>query len=111
VPGEAIDSWLEATAQRMEVSLGAIARALDLPSTTRPTWMRWLSPDQLETIEAATGVSVNAVEAMTLGVYDGTALQLDPDSHRGLAGMNGTRSRRGVSLSSVLRPRSGHGVP
>jgi hypothetical protein len=81
VPGEAIDSWLEATAERMEVSLGAIARTLDLPSATRPTWIRWLSPEQLETIEAATGVSSNAVEAMTLSVYDGTALRLDPDTH------------------------------
>jgi hypothetical protein len=30
----------------------------------------------------ATGVSSNVVETMTLSVYDGTALQLDPDSHR-----------------------------
>lgn len=76
VPGESIDSWLEATAERMEVPLGAVARALDLPSATRPTWLRWLWPDQLETIEAATGVSSKAVEAMTLSVYDGTALRI-----------------------------------
>jgi hypothetical protein len=66
VPGEAIDSWLELTARRMDLPLGAVAGALDLPIVTRPTWTRWLSLDQLE--------------AMTLSVYDGTALQLDPDS-------------------------------
>jgi hypothetical protein len=44
--------------------------------------MGWLSPGQLATIEAATGVSSNAVEAMTLSVYNGTALRLDPDTHR-----------------------------
>jgi hypothetical protein len=72
--GEAIDSWLEATARRMDLPLGAVARALDLPIATRPIWIRWLSLDQLEVIEAATGVSSSVVEAMTLSVYDGTAL-------------------------------------
>ncbi|MCW2630422.1 MAG: hypothetical protein JWR48_7144 [Mycobacterium sp.] len=80
--GEALDSWLELTARRMDLPLGAVAGALDLPIVTRPTWTRWLSLDQLEAIEAATGVSSTVVEAMTLSVYDGTALQLDPDSHR-----------------------------
>jgi hypothetical protein len=81
-PGEAIDSWLEVTARRMDLPFGAVARALDLPVATRPIWIRWLSLDQLEVVEAATGVSSSVVEAMTLSVYDGTALQLDPDSHR-----------------------------
>jgi hypothetical protein len=81
-PGEAIDSWLEVTARRMDLPLGAVARALNLPTATQPVWIRWLSRDQLEAIEAATGVSSGIVEAMTLSVYNGTALQLDPDSHR-----------------------------
>lgn len=55
---------------------------MDLPIAIPPVWIRWLARDQLEAIEAATGVSKSAVEAMTLSVYDGTALQLDPDSHR-----------------------------
>ena len=50
-------SWLEVTAGRMDLSLGAVARALDLPIATRPVWIRWRSPDQLDAIEAATGVS------------------------------------------------------
>jgi hypothetical protein len=66
----------------MDLPLGAVARALDLPLTTRPVWIRRLSRDQLERGEAATGVSATIVEAMTLSVYDGTALQLHPDSHR-----------------------------
>ncbi|MBV8346275.1 MAG: TniQ family protein [Mycolicibacterium sp.] len=82
LPGEAIDSWLEVTARRMELPLGAVARALDLSTATRPIWIGWLSLDQLGVIEAATGVSSSVVEAMTLSVYNGTALQLDPDSHR-----------------------------
>ena len=49
-----IDSWLEVTARRMDLPLG-VARALDLPTATRPTWIRWLSLDQLDVIQAATG--------------------------------------------------------
>lgn len=82
MPGEGIDSWLEATARRMEVSLGAVARALDLPTATRPAWIKWLSRDQLDAIANATGTSSYAIRAMTLSIYDRTALQLDADSHR-----------------------------
>jgi len=77
----AIDSWLEVTARRMDLPLGAVARAG--PSHRYATsWIRWLSPDRLDVVEAATGVSSSVVEAFTLSVYDGTALQLDPNSHR-----------------------------
>ena len=65
-PGEAIDSWLEETARYMALPLRAVARALDLPVATRPTWIRWLSRDQLDVIQAATGVSTSVVEALTL---------------------------------------------
>ena len=68
IPGEAIYSWLETTASRMEIPLGSVARALDLPITTRPDWLRWLSRDQLGAIETATGVSASVAAAMTLGV-------------------------------------------
>lgn len=81
-PGEAIDSWLEATAGGMDLSLAAVARALDLPLTIRPVWIRWLSREQLDMVEQVTGVSSTIVGAMTLSVYDGIALQLDPNSHR-----------------------------
>ena len=63
-PGEAIDSWLEVTARYMALPLRAVARALDLPVATRPTWIRWLSRDQLDVIQAATGVSTSVVEAL-----------------------------------------------
>lgn len=82
VPGEAIDSWLEATAERMALPLRAVARAVGLPIATRPTWIRWLARDELNVILAATGVESSVVEALTLSVYDGIALQLDRNSHR-----------------------------
>jgi hypothetical protein len=51
-------------------------RALDHPVTTRPTWLRWITGEQLNAVVNASGLSSNDVEAMTLSVYDGTALQL-----------------------------------
>ena len=81
-PGEAIDSWLEATASHMALPHRAVARALGLPIATRPTWIRWLARDQLNAIQAATGMESSLVEALTLSVYDGIGLQLDPNSHR-----------------------------
>lgn len=66
----------------MALPLRAVARALGLPIATRPTWIRWLSAEQLDVIEAATGVESSVVEALTLSVYDGIALQLDPNYHR-----------------------------
>jgi hypothetical protein len=80
--GEAIDSWLEATAEHMGTTVGALARAAELPIAARPGWIRWISADQLRTVEAATGVSQGTVRAMTLSSYDGAALKLDPVSHR-----------------------------
>ena len=68
--GEAIDSWLEATARHMGTTVGALARAVELPIVTRPGWIRWLSANQLRAIAAATGVSQEIVRAMTLSTSD-----------------------------------------
>jgi hypothetical protein len=82
VHGEAIDSWLEMTALRMQVPLGALARRLELPTDSRPVWRNALSENQYNTVAAATGVSPDVLSAMTLDSYDGTALRLDPESNR-----------------------------
>lgn len=75
--GEALDSWLEATALAMGGTLGTVAVAGSLPTAVVPPWRRWLSSDQLQSLTAATGVSGEALEAMTLSRYDGLALRLD----------------------------------
>lgn len=75
--GEALDSWLEATALAMGGTLGTVAAAGNLPTATVPSWLRWLSSDQLQSLTTATGVSREALEAMTLSRYDGLALRLD----------------------------------
>ncbi|MDP7704884.1 TniQ family protein [Mycobacterium sp. TY815] len=82
VEGEAIDSWLAAMTQAMDVSIGSIARSFGLPAVSHPLWITWLDPGQIDAIAAAAGIPAPVVEAMTLSVYDGTALKLDPTTHR-----------------------------
>lgn len=73
--GEAIDSWLEATACSMDMTLSALVRRLTLPAATRPPWLVKLSWDEFRQIKHATGVLPHVAESMTLVDYDGTALQ------------------------------------
>ena len=80
--GEALDSWLEATALAMGATLGSVAAAANLPTAAVPPWQRWLSSDQLQSLTTATGISGEALEAMTLSRYDGLALRLDPKTRR-----------------------------
>jgi hypothetical protein len=61
-PGEAIDSWLEVTANQMGITLGALARAVDLPRAPRPSWIQLLPLDQLRAIQTATGVPTKVVK-------------------------------------------------
>lgn len=82
MPGEAIDSWIEATARSMDSTVGWVARRLDLPTQTRPPWLVSVSAEQLRSVEAATGILPETVGAMTLSTYNGTALQIDPVSQR-----------------------------
>lgn len=80
--GEAVDSWLEATAAHLGTTVGALARDARLSVATRPEWIRWIGPDELSALQAVTGISAVAIQAMTLQSYDGRALRLDPISHR-----------------------------
>lgn len=80
--GESLESWLEATALGVGLTMGALAAVGGLPATARPSWRNWLSPTQAQALAEATGLSTSSLEAMTLSHYDGLALRLDPESHR-----------------------------
>jgi hypothetical protein len=79
--GESIDSWLEATALAMDLTMGALAAAGGLPTTVRPSWRSWLSSNQALALAAATGLPTSSLKSMTLSRYDGLALSLDPEAH------------------------------
>jgi TniQ/Bacterial regulatory helix-turn-helix protein, lysR family len=82
LPGEALDSWLEALAHRMHTELGdVLARASGHVGGTRD-WAVLLGPGEAAGIAAATGVPQRQVEAMTLAAYDGTAVRTDRPNHR-----------------------------
>jgi len=82
IPGEAIDSWLEALAYRHQVALGDVAVSLQLPWRQGAQWVLTLDAQQRADLSAATDVAQTAVKAMTLSHYDGTALSIDPVTRR-----------------------------
>lgn len=79
LPGEAIDSWLEAMASRLSVSWGEMLDALDLPVSGGgfPPWTVNPSREQVEEISEASGVSVAQLQGMVLRCYSDRALVLD----------------------------------
>jgi hypothetical protein len=91
LPGEALDSWIEAFAHRMHACLGDLLVGLGLaPDENRtreqldgaPEWTVLLRPNEAAGITAATGIPQPEVEAMTLAHYDGIVLRLDRPNRR-----------------------------
>lgn len=81
IPGEAIDSWLQATAMAMDLSLGAVVRWLELPTVSKPQWVTWMPRRRFDAVAAVAGTSVQAIRNMTLSAYDSRALHLDTATH------------------------------
>lgn len=83
IEGEALDSWLEATAHRTHTAFGDLLSAVGLsPYNGMGTaaWIVHLNPDEAETISTATGIATDALEAMTLHRYSGRAISIRPDT-------------------------------
>lgn len=85
LPGEALDSWLEATARRMDTTLGDVLLHFGFPVRQRagnqfrgiPTdWTIFLDERLTAAVAHASGTAPEAVTAMTLAHYDGRALQM-----------------------------------
>lgn len=84
LPGEALDSWLEATARRMDTTLGDLLLHFGFPVRQRagnqhhgiPTdWTIFLDAQRTAAVAHATGISSKAITALTLAHYDGRALR------------------------------------
>ena len=78
LPGEGIDSWLEASAERLKVSTSMLLTSLDLrgPSNLLPDHVICLQPDEDERYSAATGIEEARLHAMTMRRFDGGAVVL-----------------------------------
>lgn len=105
LPGEALDSWLEASACRFGTHLGDFLGALAAsdyhgrgdPRHTEPAgWLVRMPEEAAARITAMTDLSPARLHAMTLARYDGIALRLGATGrtvdHHSLWG-RGTRSR------------------
>ena len=81
-PGEALDSWLAALAHRSQASVRDILISAGLPGHARrasqAAYTTRLEPSEAEAIAAATGAPAARLHAMTLALYDGQALDLNP---------------------------------
>ncbi|NBM17326.1 TniQ family protein [Streptomyces sp. GC420] len=104
LPGEALDSWLEAFAHRLHTPLGDVLNDLGLlvledglvpGSSSTEMLTRCLSPVIAASIAQATGTPVAALHAKTLAHYDQRVLDLDPRS-----GLPQSATRWGKSTGS-----------
>ena len=87
LPGEALDSWLDAMAWRLNTPIAQLRQALGLTryrvrsgrpgGGQAPDWAVLLSDIEAGRVAAATGLPPAAVHAMTLRRYDGRLLLLD----------------------------------
>jgi hypothetical protein len=81
LPGEAIDSWLEAVARRydstwsqLQLALGGVLKGANYPDT----WVRRLTDAQVLAISAATEIDCAAIREMTLGDLPAIVVGIDP---------------------------------
>jgi hypothetical protein len=86
LPGEALDSWLEALAYRLNVRLGDVLGELGLATPVQhgvreievPTdWTIALREDEAARIAHSTGTDPRQLHTMTLMRFDGRALRID----------------------------------
>ncbi|AUM20293.1 TniQ family protein [Rhodococcus ruber] len=112
LPGEAIDSWLEAIAHRTGTAFGDLDTALREDSVAgrvrRPSlWPVHLPPRDVDAIAAAADLPAAAVEAMTLTRYDGIALSLNGRKGRATVGFPWGRGRRSRYCPDCLAESGG----
>jgi TniQ len=91
LPGEALDSWLEALAHRLNVRLGDVLGDLGLAALVKngirelavPTdWTIALREEEAARIAHATGADPQQLHDMTLMRFDGRALRIDQDKRK-----------------------------
>ena len=86
LPGEALDSWLEALAYRLNVRLGDVLGDLGLAAANKngtrdlavpADWTIALRQEEAARIAQATGADPQQLHDMTLMRFDGRALRID----------------------------------
>ena len=78
VPGEGLDSWIEAYAQRLRVCSSDLLNDLGLSGSTLTHMVTILTEPERRTLSTATGIHPDALTLMTLQPFDGIAVTIDP---------------------------------
>jgi TniQ len=84
-PDESLDSWLEATAVRLRVTMAELYEAMGFASPHSELWRHIVlrpTDTELAAISATTGLAPGHVRAMTLSGYAGIAVGIDSDTGR-----------------------------
>ena len=84
-PGESLDSWLEAAAVRLHVTMAELYEAMGFASPHSELWRHIVlrpTDTELAAISATTGLTPGQVRAMTLSRYAGIAVGIDSDTGR-----------------------------
>jgi TniQ len=91
LPGEALDSWLEALAHRLNARLGDVLGDLELAARSkngigehavRTDWTIALRDEEAARIAHATGADPQQLHGMTLARFAGRALRIDQEKRR-----------------------------
>ena len=84
-PDEALDSWLEATAVRLRVTMAELYEAMGFARPHSELWRHIVlrpTDTELAAISITTGLAPEHVRAMTLSRYAGVAVGIDSDTGR-----------------------------
>ncbi|TDT97270.1 TniQ protein [Streptomyces sp. 846.5] len=77
VPGEALDSWLEAYARRLRITSHALTGFVGLPGSRPGTMTHRLTDQERDTLQRATGLSQTTLVSMTLEPFNGLTVAFD----------------------------------
>jgi TniQ len=77
IEGEAIDSWIEATARAIDLPLGRVLGLLGIPAARYRRFIVRPTEVELGHIAGCTGVSPSRLLSMTLSRYNGSAIKID----------------------------------
>ncbi|MCX5357257.1 TniQ family protein [Streptomyces sp. NBC_00124] len=82
LPGEALESWLGAYAQRLHATNSALLDAIGLTGARTAQMAVRLAAHEADALHHATGISRPVLTAMTLDPYDRLAVTIHPDRRR-----------------------------
>lgn len=80
-PGEALDSWIEAYARRLRVTVVAFLGFIGLPGASPSQMVQRLNTSQRERLHQVTGVGPLTLTGMTLEPFDGITVTFHPFKH------------------------------